>query len=153
MGRIASMNAPAGVTPEMLAFDAACKRYVASGKEPAEAVDLAIAETGVVLHEKVKEALVSVLTMALRASRDPDHVRKRNALERRIRHLVKGEGLSIAKAVRQAQEDTGVKLTEQGTEMLIQVLEEESEKMSALGIETVSDEEYEKLTGQKVKPS
>jgi hypothetical protein len=76
-----------------------------------------------------------------------------HALERRIRHLVKGEGLSIAKAVRQAQEDTGVKLTEQGTAMLIQVLEEESEKMSALGIETVSDEEYEKLTGQKVKPS
>jgi len=129
---------------QIQAFDSAVKRRLIAGESPEEAVTHAEEESGLKLPPQNKQQLVHVLELAQIKARDPAFLAKRNALEHRIRELCKS-GMSIQKAVVQAQDDTGVKLQEQGQQMLIEVLERESERLGKIDIVPVSDAEFQRL--------
>ena len=133
---------------QIAALDASIKARVLRGEEPEEAVPAAISEVGIELDGNIVAKIIEAFKVARRKILDPDFIRKQRALDRQIRVLVRG-GMTIARAVRQAQEDTGVKLTPPGEKLLIDLLEQESERLSGLGIETVSDEEYAKLVNAR----
>lgn len=127
------------------AFDRAVKRRLMEGEDPEDAVPNAAGEVGLKLEPERTQAIVRVLQMALLAQKDPDFHKKTQALTRRIHELVRQQGLSIQKAVLQAQEDTGVHLGEQGQKVLIETLEKESERLSQMSVEVVSDEEFQRM--------
>jgi hypothetical protein len=133
---------------QIVALDANIKTRVMNGEEPEDAVQAAIREVGIELPDNVVSKIIEAFKVARRKLLDPQFIQKQRALDRQIRLLVRG-GMTISKAVKQAQDDTGVKLSEQGEKILVQLLEEESERLSGLGIETVSDEEYAKLVNSR----
>jgi hypothetical protein len=133
---------------QIVQLDANIKARVLRGEEPEEAVPAAVREVGIDLGENVVAQIVEAFKIARRKILDPQFIEKQRALDRQIRVLVRG-GMTIARAVVQAQADTGVKLTPPGEKLLIDLLEQESERLSGLGIETVSDEEYAKLVNSR----
>jgi hypothetical protein len=130
---------------EIQTLDANIKARIQRGQEIEVAVPEAMTELGINLDKTVIAQIVAGFKLALRQANDPAFVRKQKALDARIRRLVKREKLSIARAVLQAQDDTGVKLAPEGTKLLIVLLEEESEKMNGTLVEVISDEEYKEL--------
>lgn len=133
---------------QIVELDANIKRRVLSGEEPDEAVPAAVRELGIDLDGTIVAKIVEAFKIARRKILDPEFIQKQRALDRQIRLLVRG-GMTIARSVKQAQDDTGVKLSPQGEKLLIDLLEQESERLSGLGIETVSDEEYAALVNSR----
>ena len=130
---------------QVAALNESIKKRVLRGQDVDTAVPEAVQELGIELEAKVVQQIVAGFKIALRQVMDPNFVRKQKALDARIRRLVKREHYTIARAVKQAQDDTGVTLKPEGTALLIRLLEEESEKMSGTLVEVVSDEEYREL--------
>jgi hypothetical protein len=133
---------------EIIALDANIKARVLRGEEPDEAVPSAVRELSIDLDSNVITKIVDALKVARRSLHDPEFIRKQRALDRQIRVLARS-GMTLKKAVIQAQADTGVKLSAQGEKLLIDMLEQESERMGAINIETVSDEEYAKMVNSR----
>ena len=134
--------------PDLAQFEALGKNVrerMSRGEEPEEAVPAALRELGITdLDETVIPKIVDGFKVIKRSLNDPEFTQKQVALERRIRRLIR-EGKTIAQAVAQAQEDTGVKLRPEGSKMLIDILEKQFEQMRDVRIEVVSDEEYAEL--------
>ena len=133
---------------EIVQLDANIKGRILRGQEPEEAVPAACAELAIEIPASAIAQIVEAMKIARRSLHDPEFIRKQRALDRQIRKLVRS-GMTISKAVVQGQADTGVKLKPEGEKLLIDLLEEESERMGALNIETVSDEEYAKLVNSR----
>lgn len=138
---------------QIQALDANIKARIQRGQEIDAAVTEAVAELGIDLDRNTVAQIIAGFKIAMRQMLDPDFVRKQKALDARIRRLVKREHFTIARAVVQAQDDTGVKLRPEGAKMLIALLEEESEKLAGTLVEIVSDEEYRELCEPNWKPN
>lgn len=133
------------IQEQVAAFDCAVKRRLMSGEAPELAVPDAATEVGLTLEPERVDAIVRVLRLAQIVAKDPEFIRKRDALTERIRHLARSDGMTISRAVKQAQDDTGVKLSDAGQRILIETLEQESEKLAGTMVEVISDKEFQEM--------
>ncbi len=129
---------------QVQAFDQAVRRNIGKGQPPEEAVSQALEESGLELSAERRGLLIRALNLAELQARDPQFQARVESLTTQIRKLAKG-GMTIKKAVEQAQADTGVKLGERGQAMLIQSLEEESARLEGTVVEVVSDKEFAEM--------
>lgn len=132
------------------AFDRDVKERILKGEPPEEAVPAAASELGIALPPEVTQQIVAVLRHAMALRHDPEALHKRDVLNARIRHLAKS-GRTLQQAVREAQDDTGIQLGPEATALLIEMLEKESERWSKVGVEVVSDAEFEQMTRGKTQ--
>lgn len=139
---------PAEINEKKNQFDKCVKERIMRGEAPERAVPDAAKECGITLAPEMIANIVQVLKFTQAQALNPEFNRQRRILNERLRLLVRG-GMTISKAVVQAQDDTGVKLGEQGTKLLIQALEQESERMRGTMVEVVSADEFTRMQGQK----
>lgn len=139
---------PAELQELQTAFDRAVKTRLMKGESPAEAVPAAAREVGLELAPETIAQVVAALGAMLVQRTHPEEVRKQNMLTARIRNLCK-TGLTLQKAVMQAQDDVGVFLGAEGSKILIETLERESERLSKVRVEVVTEQEFEDMTRQK----
>lgn len=127
-------------------FDTTLKGFVMAGLPPEEALKRTCADMGIRFAPEVEQNIIDRLRFAMADT--PKHAAMRRLLTARIRGSMRS-GLSTAESVKKAQDDTGIKLGEQGQKMLIEALDAERERIKDIRVEVISADEFNQSFGDK----